>query len=190
MNSLRRFAVPGALIRCAAGASGAATLKEIESAVLSVSTMWTVPPNLVPSGKSATVLLFGCHGCLLREAVPDRMNVGPLRSRMRSSAQAVCGVRSKLDFMAYEIPVTQARAELAELINRVVYGGERVVVTRHGKPLVALVSAADLEQLEALQEAAEEPMITTGSSVREVASAPREQRRFGITAEHRGSGAS
>ena len=50
--------------------------------------------------------------------------------------------------MAYEIPVTQARAELAELINRVVYGGERVVVTRHGKPLVALVSAADLERLE------------------------------------------
>ena len=46
--------------------------------------------------------------------------------------------------MAYEIPVTQARAELADLINRVVYGGERVVVTRHGKPLAALVSAADL----------------------------------------------
>ncbi|MBB1252967.1 type II toxin-antitoxin system Phd/YefM family antitoxin [Streptomyces alkaliterrae] len=50
--------------------------------------------------------------------------------------------------MAYEIPVTQARAELADLINRVVYGGERVVVTRHGKPLVALVSAADLDALE------------------------------------------
>ncbi|MEV0478983.1 type II toxin-antitoxin system Phd/YefM family antitoxin, partial [Streptomyces prunicolor] len=31
-------------------------------------------------------------------------------------------------------PVTQARAELADLINRVVYGAERVVVTRHGKP--------------------------------------------------------
>ncbi len=52
--------------------------------------------------------------------------------------------------MAYEIPVTQARAELADLINRVVYGGERVVVTRHGKPLVALVSAADLERLDEL----------------------------------------
>ncbi|WP_371581943.1 type II toxin-antitoxin system Phd/YefM family antitoxin [Streptomyces sp. NBC_01314] len=92
--------------------------------------------------------------------------------------------------MAYEIPVTQARAELAELINRVVYGGERVVVTRHGKPLVALVSAADLEQLEALQEPAEEPVIHAVAAVREVASAPREQQRFGITAEHRGTGAS
>ncbi|MET8166206.1 type II toxin-antitoxin system Phd/YefM family antitoxin [Streptomyces sp. NPDC057456] len=89
--------------------------------------------------------------------------------------------------MAYEIPVTQARAELADLINRVVYGGERVVVTRHGKPLVALVSAADLERLDALDKAAEEPVISSVTTVREVASAPREQHRFGVTAEYRGS---
>ena len=94
--------------------------------------------------------------------------------------------------MAYEIPVTQARAELADLINKVVYGGERVVVTRHGKPLVALVSAADLERLAELDAAAveEEQVITAVSTVREVASAPREQQRFGITAHHRGTGAS
>jgi prevent-host-death family protein len=92
--------------------------------------------------------------------------------------------------MAYEIPVTQARAELADLINRVVYGGERVVVTRHGKPLVALVSAADLERLEELQEPVEEQVVSAVSTVREVASAPREQQRFGIAAHHRGPGAS
>ncbi|CBG74799.1 MULTISPECIES: type II toxin-antitoxin system Phd/YefM family antitoxin [Streptomyces] len=92
--------------------------------------------------------------------------------------------------MAYEIPVTQARAELAELINRVVYGGERVVVTRHGKPLVALVSAADLEQLESLQEPTDEPVISSVSRVREVAPTAREQQRFGMTAERRGTGAS
>lgn len=91
--------------------------------------------------------------------------------------------------MAYEIPVTQARAELAELINRVVYGGERVVVTRHGKPLVALVSAADLERLESDrgqdQEAAEEQVISSVSSLGQVASASGERGRFGLTAEHR-----
>ncbi|MFD8970295.1 type II toxin-antitoxin system Phd/YefM family antitoxin [Streptomyces sp. NPDC059568] len=86
--------------------------------------------------------------------------------------------------MAYEIPVTQARAELADLINRVVYGGERVVVTRHGKPLVALVSAADLERLESGQEAAEERVISAVSTIRSVPSAPGERRRFGIAAEH------
>ncbi|MFD3659107.1 type II toxin-antitoxin system Phd/YefM family antitoxin [Streptomyces sp. NPDC058659] len=92
--------------------------------------------------------------------------------------------------MTYEIPVTQARAELADLINRVVYGGERVVVTRHGKPLVALVSAADLEVLEAAPEPAEEQVISSVSTLRPVDSATGEQRRFGIAAHHRDPGAS
>lgn len=42
----------------------------------------------------------------------------------------------------HEIPVTEARAEFSELISRVAYGGEPVIITRHGKPLVALVPAA------------------------------------------------
>ncbi|UQA90975.1 type II toxin-antitoxin system Phd/YefM family antitoxin [Streptomyces halobius] len=95
--------------------------------------------------------------------------------------------------MAHEIPVTQARAELADLINRVVYGGERVVVTRHGKPLVALVSAADLELLEELgrdqRRPEEEQVISTVSTVRQLPSAPGERQRFGIAAEHRDPGA-
>ncbi|MGN9794590.1 type II toxin-antitoxin system Phd/YefM family antitoxin [Streptomyces sp. OZ13] len=90
--------------------------------------------------------------------------------------------------MAYEIPVTQARAELADLINRVVYGGERVVVTRHGKPLVALVSAADLERLEQeaeAPEAAEEQIISSVSSFGSVSSGSPDRGRFGLAAEHR-----
>ncbi|KQX57392.1 MULTISPECIES: type II toxin-antitoxin system Phd/YefM family antitoxin [unclassified Streptomyces] len=92
--------------------------------------------------------------------------------------------------MTYEIPVTQARAELADLINRVVYGGERVVVTRHGKPLVALVSAADLEELEAAEKPADEQVVSTVSGLRSVDSAPGEQGRFGIAAHHREPGVS
>ncbi|GHA37146.1 antitoxin [Streptomyces tauricus] len=96
--------------------------------------------------------------------------------------------------MAYEIPVTQARAELADLINRVVYGAERVVVTRHGKPLVALVSAADLERLEKLDAVGDEQVVSAVSGVHGVAStpasAPGERQRFGIAAEHRGPGVS
>lgn len=92
--------------------------------------------------------------------------------------------------MAYEIPVTQARAELAELINRVVYGGERVVVTRHGKPLVALVSAADLQRLETAEQVAEESAVSSVSSLRSTEpSATGERGRFGIAAEHRRPGA-
>ena len=94
--------------------------------------------------------------------------------------------------MAYEIPVTQARAELADLINRVVYGSERVVVTRHGKPLVALVSAEDLRRLEELDRAAEAPeeqVISAVSSVGATAAVAGERQRFGIAAEHRGPAA-
>ncbi|MEW2446789.1 type II toxin-antitoxin system Phd/YefM family antitoxin [Streptomyces parvulus] len=89
--------------------------------------------------------------------------------------------------MAYEIPVTQARAELADLINRVVYGGERVVVTRHGKPLVALVSAADLERLEQAGDPSEGQVVTSVTGVQNTAVAPPgEPHHFGIAAEHRG----
>ncbi|MFF2506479.1 type II toxin-antitoxin system Phd/YefM family antitoxin [Streptomyces sp. NPDC058067] len=88
--------------------------------------------------------------------------------------------------MAYEIPVTQARAELADLINRVVYGGERVVVTRHGKPLVALVSAADLERLEGMDEPADEQVVSSVSGIGSAPSTAGGHHRFGLAAEHRG----
>lgn len=44
--------------------------------------------------------------------------------------------------------MTQARAELAELVSRVGYSGERIVLTRHGRALAALVPVEDLEALE------------------------------------------
>jgi prevent-host-death family protein len=50
--------------------------------------------------------------------------------------------------MTSEIPVTQARDELADLINRVAYGHERIVLTRHSKPVACLVPPEDLQRLE------------------------------------------
>lgn len=44
--------------------------------------------------------------------------------------------------------MTQARADLAELVSRVGYSGERILLTRHGKALAALVPVSDLEKLE------------------------------------------
>lgn len=48
--------------------------------------------------------------------------------------------------------MTEARAALAELVNRVGYGKERIVLTKHGKALVALVPASDLDRLLAMEE--------------------------------------
>ncbi len=43
--------------------------------------------------------------------------------------------------MHQEIPVTEARAQFSELINRVAYGKDRITLTRHGKPLVVMLPA-------------------------------------------------
>lgn len=45
--------------------------------------------------------------------------------------------------------VVEARRNFSELINRVAYGGRRVVVERRGRPLAALISVEDLAKLEA-----------------------------------------
>ncbi|WP_433424897.1 type II toxin-antitoxin system Phd/YefM family antitoxin [Microtetraspora malaysiensis] len=97
--------------------------------------------------------------------------------------------------MAEEIPVTQARADFAELVNRAAYGGERIVMTRHGKPIVALVPAADLERLQELEDAERQPsetIIRLGAAAfhQSGESHPAEQRRIGIAAEHRPPGTS
>jgi len=46
------------------------------------------------------------------------------------------------------ISTANARKNMAELVNRAAYGGERFVVTRHGKELVAIVPLADVTLLD------------------------------------------
>ncbi len=50
------------------------------------------------------------------------------------------------------MPAAEARDHLAEIINRVAYGAERIVLTRHGKALVAMVPIEDLEALDRYQD--------------------------------------
>jgi prevent-host-death family protein len=42
------------------------------------------------------------------------------------------------------IPVSEARAELSALVNEVAYKLEQVVLTRHGKPVAAIVPIQDM----------------------------------------------
>jgi prevent-host-death family protein len=51
------------------------------------------------------------------------------------------------------IPATAARQHLPELIDQVAYGGARIPIAKHGRPMAALVSYADLQRLEALEDA-------------------------------------
>lgn len=56
--------------------------------------------------------------------------------------------------------MTEARGQLGELVNRAVYGGERVVLTRHGRAVVALVPIAVLRELEDAEDAADLAAVT------------------------------
>ncbi len=49
------------------------------------------------------------------------------------------------------LPASKAREQFADVINRVTYRGERVVLERRGKVVAALVPVEDLELLEALE---------------------------------------
>ena len=51
-----------------------------------------------------------------------------------------------------KMKASAAREEFAEALNRVAYGGERIVVERHGKEVAALISIEDLKALRALED--------------------------------------
>jgi prevent-host-death family protein len=46
----------------------------------------------------------------------------------------------------------QARSQFAELVNRAAYGRERIILTRRGKQVVAIVPIDDLRFLEEVED--------------------------------------
>ena len=50
------------------------------------------------------------------------------------------------------VSTREARENFSDVINRAAYGKERVILTRRGKPLVAVVPMADVELLETLED--------------------------------------
>ncbi|SEG84903.1 prevent-host-death family protein [Thermomonospora echinospora] len=85
--------------------------------------------------------------------------------------------------------MTKARQVLADLVNRVAYGGEHVVLTRHGRVVAAIVSPEDLELLQRLREGRidltqTEPVVSQEA----VAHQPQQSAPMRIAAEYRPSG--
>lgn len=50
------------------------------------------------------------------------------------------------------IGVSEARESFAELVNRAAYGGERVLVSRRGRPIAAIVPIEDVEFMERIED--------------------------------------
>jgi prevent-host-death family protein len=50
------------------------------------------------------------------------------------------------------LAASAVRESLGDTLNRVAYGGERIILERHGKAVAALVPMEDLSRLEALED--------------------------------------
>ena len=51
--------------------------------------------------------------------------------------------------MNEQVSIGQVKRDISTLVNRVAYGGERIVLTSRGKPKAALVSMEDYQKLQA-----------------------------------------
>jgi prevent-host-death family protein len=69
-----------------------------------------------------------------------------------------------------DISIAELRARLGDLVSRVSYKHDRVVITRHGKPVAALISASDMEKFEELEDL---------NDIRAAKAADRETKRLG-----------
>ena len=49
--------------------------------------------------------------------------------------------------MSQILPLKKVREELSELVSRVAFGEQKVVITRFGKPVAALVNYKDYEKI-------------------------------------------
>ncbi len=47
------------------------------------------------------------------------------------------------------VPIGEVKRDISELVNRVAYGGERIVLTSRGKPKAVLISIEDYARLQA-----------------------------------------
>ncbi len=65
------------------------------------------------------------------------------------------------------ITTVSARQHFSDLINRVAYGKDRIVLTRRSKPLAAMVPIEDMALLEELEE--REDLKAARAALREVA---------------------
>jgi len=76
------------------------------------------------------------------------------------------------------MPLTDARAQLSELVDRVRYTHERIAVTKHGKPVAYLVSEEDMQKLQAAAP------VRSGRRPSEVLAAHRDTIRQVVAAHH------
>ena len=64
---------------------------------------------------------------------------------------------------AEKVSIGRVKRDVSDLVNRVAYGGERIILTSRGKPKAALVSTDDLERLRQAEAPPPLPLSEDGS---------------------------
>jgi prevent-host-death family protein len=82
-----------------------------------------------------------------------------------------------------DVGIAEARRDLSAIINRVVYGDERIILASRGKPKAAIISIEDLRKLEEIEKTADESARAERKAALAMAKAVREmslRRRKGV----------
>jgi prevent-host-death family protein len=58
----------------------------------------------------------------------------------------------QMEFAESEISTVEARSRFSEVVNRATYGKERVILTRHGKKIAAVIPLEDLKLIEEMED--------------------------------------
>lgn len=81
-----------------------------------------------------------------------RAKQAPAASTTEKKKRVVRTVRNVQTDRMEKLAASEARERLPEALNRVAYGGERVIIHRRGKEIAALVSLADLQLIRELED--------------------------------------
>lgn len=74
------------------------------------------------------------------------------------------------------VTIGQVKRDISDIVNRVAFGGKRIILTSRGKPKAALVSMKDYEKLLEEQQPERARMIGWGQQAKELADRIRERR--------------
>src|SRR3982751_4707088 len=77
------------------------------------------------------------------------------RNRLRLASPFVSTGQIGHNSRMATMTVADAKNHFSDVLRRAEYGGERVLVERHGKPVAAIVSTDDLRRLEATDDKAD-----------------------------------
>ncbi len=87
-----------------------------------------------------------------------RQETPAAKARPRAAAKAVAAVRESgaaygAERMAsHVVSLADAKRDFSELCARASYGRDTIVVTKHGRPVVAIIGMAELERCLALED--------------------------------------